>query len=186
MTAVTESGIGAEGWSGPGTGTGQGPAGTPRSEGDGPSQDWLSVTEAAQRAGVQERSIRRWIARGVVVSQVTPDGRRLVLSGSLPGQGQGHGPESGQGQDSREGPVTDSGPDSVRDQLGRERAMVEFLQGQLQQSRDAERELRLLLAQATKTAQLLATPPMLPTSSISGELPKKPRVRWWNLWRRKV
>jgi hypothetical protein len=70
--------------------------------------------------------------------------------------------------------------------------MIAFLQSQLQQSRDAERELRLLLAQAVKTNQLLATPLALPPApepdppAARVPEPVTPRkVRWyWPFGRR--
>jgi hypothetical protein len=100
--SVTESGpvrTAVSDLSGPESGRGSGP------------EEWLSVTEAAARAKVQERSLRRWIARGVVVSDVTPDGRRRVLASSLPG------PDSASDRDLTVGtPVSDlgqvTGPDS--------------------------------------------------------------------------
>lgn len=154
-----------------GRGNGHGPARLGAGTESGTGRAWLSVTEAAARAHVQERSIRRMIARGAVVSQLTPDGRRMVLAESLPGQDPSQNPARSEGH--RPNPAESQ--DSVRDQLQRERAMVDFLQGQLQQSRDAERELRLLLAQSTKTAQLLATPAQLPPTDAT---PAR-RIRWW-------
>jgi hypothetical protein len=165
--------------------------------GQGPdSLTWLTVTEVMARTGLGERSVRRMIAKDRVVSRVDEEGRRVILASSLPGQSQdtghglsqgtGHGMSQGFGYDSEQGAGHDSGhgpghradPDRSHD-----RAMIEFLQGQLQQARDSERELRLLLAQAVKTNQLLAEPKMLPPAPDAG--PETPqRTRWFNLlWR---
>ena len=70
---------------------------------------------------------------------------------------------------------------------------VEFLQGQLQQARDSERELRLLLARLEQTNAALssalvqkALPPapavIVPTPTV--ETPTAKPVRWWMPWRR--
>jgi excisionase family DNA binding protein len=64
------------------------------------------------------------------------------------------------------------------------RADVSFLRAHLQQARDSERELRLLLAQTTKMLQQATEKPALPSSS-EGMKPSRGRVRWWNpaTWR---
>jgi hypothetical protein len=126
------------------------------------------------------------IAKERCVSRVDESGRRVILAGSWPGPGQGagHGTSQGFGPDSGQGRGHDSGPDTRQDpDRSHDRAMIEFLQGQLQQARDSERELRLLLAQAVKTNQLLAEPKMLPPAPDAG--PETPqRTRWFNLlWR---
>jgi hypothetical protein len=167
--------------------------------GPGPdSLTWLTVTEVMARTGLGERSVRRMIAKERVVSRVDEEGRRVILESSLPGQSQGagqgagHGMSHGFGHDLGQGAGHDSGRDpghGPSHDWSHDRAMIEFLQGQLQQARDSERELRLLLAQAVKTNQLLAEPRMLPPAPDTG--PEEPgahtvggRTRWWNLfWR---
>jgi hypothetical protein len=146
------------------------------------------------------------IAKERVVSRVDEEGRRVILESSLPGQSQGarhgmghgagHGMSQGFGYNSGQGAGHDAshglrhGPDhGAGHDLRHDRAMIELLQGQLQQARDSERELRLLLAQAVKTNQLLAEPRMLPPAPDTGPEPPGThkvggRTRWWNLfWR---
>jgi hypothetical protein len=55
---------------------------------DAVGSDWLTVAEAAMACRVSERTMRRWVNRGVVSSRITRHGQRqsrLVLRESLPG-----------------------------------------------------------------------------------------------------
>jgi excisionase family DNA binding protein len=58
-------------------------------------------------------------------------------------------------------------------------AEIEFLRQQLQQRTDAERELRILLAQANQAVQMLTEKP-----ALEAHTPPAPRRRWWILWHR--
>lgn len=44
---------------------------------------WLSITEAANHAGVTHRTMQRWVASDKVLTKMR-DSRRLVLKSSLP------------------------------------------------------------------------------------------------------
>ena len=60
---------------------------------------------------------------------------------------------------------------------------IGFLQAQLDRSREAEEQLRVLLARLTAALPAPAEPPALAAQNIPPE-PKARRIRWWQPWRR--
>jgi helix-turn-helix protein len=60
---------------------------------------------------------------------------------------------------------------------------IGFLQAQLDRSREAEEQLRVLLARLTAALPAPAEPPALAAQNLPPEPPAR-RVRWWQPWRR--
>jgi hypothetical protein len=58
---------------------------------------------------------------------------------------------------------------------------IGFLQAQLDRSREAEEQLRVLLARLTAVLPPPAAPPALAAMNVT---PVSPKVRWWRFWRR--
>jgi len=70
----------------------------------------VTTEEAARRAGVSPRTIRRWIQRGVLPATVTPDGY-LIAAGDLGSAAAG----AGQGPRPRSHAVTDAATSAATD-----------------------------------------------------------------------
>lgn len=174
------------------------------------TSEWVSVTEAADRAGVSARTVHRWIAAGEVVSDMSEDGRRRVLTLSLPRRDTVSDSVS-----DKEEPVTLAetpaepavGDTSAtlrarwegaqtaakiharraaeaRQHLEEERKRhaaergeltteLRFLREQLAAQTEAQRELRLLLAQSNQALQAA-------TERLA--LPPAPERPWWRFW----
>jgi excisionase family DNA binding protein len=186
------------------------------------------VSEAAERVGIPERTLRAWIrqgrvpvlaptegSRGVRLSAktldelrqakpLTWDGERF-LGGTaaaeqqqegLAAAEQQHG--SGMPAEERHGGSTAAAEerqaglpfvayeellaaaDRERDHLLDE---VQFLRRQLEESRQAETQMRVLLGHHAATLRQLTERPALPaTASVDPDPPRRPR--WWARWRR--
>jgi len=72
-----------------------------------------------------------------------------------------------------------------RERSARTQAEVEFLRQQLAARTDAERELRLLLAQVTRALPQPGEVPALEARNVTPKAKEPPkRARWWALWSR--
>jgi hypothetical protein len=185
------------------------PPGTPDA-GTGDAVEWVTVTTAMTRRSVSRRTVRRWIAAGIVESRlVEEDGRqvRLIRGDTLPtgtDDDTGDVRSAGIGDDTR-----DSSGDSHRDvtddvtggssgtgdsslerlvtaqaqEIQQLRAQLEHRAQEIQRRDQAEAELRRLLLSSQQGLQMALERPMLPPApDTQAKTPK--RARWWNLlWR---
>lgn len=110
---------------------------------------WVSVSRAAEIARVSARTVHRWIAAGVVVSDVTEDGRRRVLTASLPRRDS----VTDSGSDI-EGDVSDTAAAELVAQLERERDHLEgevaFLRARVEEAEKAAEQNRVLMLENTR------------------------------------
>ncbi len=169
--------------------------------------EWLGVTEAALRAGVSKRTVRRWIAAGTVESRLeSADGQevRLIRGDTLPaitgevssddsrdslrledstGTSDGIGDR---GCDDTGDVVGAGGDAGLRELVTAQGAEISFLRAQLDRRDQAEAELRRLMAALSEQNRHLtgmleqkALPPAVAHNDVQPR-----RVRWWNWWRR--
>lgn len=177
------------------------PPGTPERSTEA-TVEWLTVTSAMTRARVSRRTIRRWVAAGLVESRlIHEEGRevRLIRADTLPcntgddtgdstrashRDGTQDDTHAGMGDSHRDG----VGDDTLYDTVTRQAHEISFLRAQLEvraeelRRRDqAEGELRRLLlvsqqALSTAIAERQALPP--------APDPPARRIRWWSPWPR--
>ena len=167
---------------------------------------WVTVAEAAAQAGVLERTVRRWVAAGTVVSGMDADGRRRICPDSLPcpesasdtatpAASVASGPDTDTASGAASGAASGSPIDheAERDlrraldgarlaakvaaqRMGQYRGEAEWLRRQLEQSRQAEAELRVLMLSQARTIEALQAPRVLAPA------PESKRRWWWRWW----
>ena len=153
---------------------------------------WVTIREAAKAAGVDERTVRRWVASGKVESVLSGGAaphQRLIRSASLPVRGIGRGtaivtqdhplatpgnvtPDQGGYQsDNSALPALMEALTSLPTALDRQedllRRLVEAIEGQAAENRALREELASLHQTLKK---------------LTPEAPKR-RI-WWQVWRR--
>ena len=126
----------------------------------------LSITEAAQKLGLTRDGVYKKIRRGSLTGYKTPSGQWRV---HLPDKLDGHTPDDSE--------PTRPVSEELLSQLRREN---ERLWKEVEGRRDAERELRLIIA------RLSDRPPQLssgePDVAADGALQPHSRRRWWRFW----
>jgi hypothetical protein len=163
--------------------------------------EWITVTTVMTRRGVSRRTVRRWVAAGLVESRlVQEDGRqvRLIRGDTLPAAGIGDdtvtitsdvrddGTEDAHGDDTR----PRHGDAGFYDTVTRQAEEIAYLRAQLDvraeelRRRDqAEAELRRLLLTSQQALQTVLERPMLPAAP-DPQPPAPKRARWWSPWRK--
>jgi excisionase family DNA binding protein len=164
---------------------------------DRTAADTLTIAEAATSCGLNERTLRRWVATGKLPSRLDAAGRGRLVNGAelrafLADRGLS-GPDRTLDR-TLDRTVTGQSPDSDRtdDRLlelarieerlaaaerERERmaAELEFARAQITAARQAESELRVLLLEQARALQSVTAPKALPPAD-------PPRRRWWRAW----
>ncbi len=153
-----------------------------------------TVRETAARLGVSQNAVRQRLKRGTLQAD-TIGGVVYVLVGDQPSAD----PSATQHSDPR---PTQPNPTDQRDHLvAALMADVAFLRAELETRRDAERELRVLLAQMTERVQALPatvagadndalqgrqgrqdTQQAAPATTSASESQPAVRRAWWRFW----
>jgi excisionase family DNA binding protein len=126
-------------------------------ENQDPTQDRVTIQEAAQRLGVKEDAIRKRIQRGSLRHEKTQNGRVFVWVDTI--------------QDTTQDTTEDAYQDASRDALlVAKDQMITALREQLEQANERDRENRRIIAALTQRI-----PPQLPAPEDASELtPPRP------------